>query len=95
MNVNVYDASGNRVLRRSTNSSGTTLTVYAFGLEEHLYSGSGTNQSNTYYYSLAGRLIGDLNANGTYFLLTDALGSTLSDISRSAGGALHQGQPGR
>jgi YD repeat-containing protein len=26
-----YDASGQRVLRRSTNGSGTALTVYAFG----------------------------------------------------------------
>ncbi|HZU69775.1 MAG TPA: hypothetical protein VFA09_21060 [Ktedonobacteraceae bacterium] len=45
----IYDASGNRVLRRSTNSSSTTMTVYPFGLEEHVYSGSGSNQFNTYY----------------------------------------------
>jgi hypothetical protein len=33
----VYDASGQRVLRRSTTSSGTTMTVYAFEtLEEGL-----------------------------------------------------------
>jgi len=72
----VYDASGNRVLRRSTGSNGTTLTIYPFGLEEHLYSGTGTNQSNT-YYSLAGHLIGSLDANSTYFYLTDALGHQL------------------
>jgi RHS repeat-associated protein len=83
----LYDASGNRVLRRSTNSSGTTLTVYAFGLEEHLYSGTGTNQSNTYYYFLAGRLISDLNANSTYFLLTDVLGSVVLEINWSANSA--------
>jgi RHS repeat-associated protein len=83
----LYDASGTRVLRRSTNGSSTTLTTYPFGLQEHLYSGSGTNQSNTYYYFLGGTLIGDLNANGTFFLLTDALGSVLSDISWAAGGA--------
>ena len=29
----VYDASGTRVLRRTTNGSGTTMRVYAFGLE--------------------------------------------------------------
>jgi hypothetical protein len=40
----VYDASGNRVLRRSTTSSGTTMTVYAFGLEEHGYGGAGVRQ---------------------------------------------------
>src|SRR5258708_3726198 len=87
----VYDASGNRVLKRSTNSTGTTMTVYPFGVEEHLYSGTGTNQSNTYYYFLGTRLIGDLDANGTYFLLTDALGSILSDISWAAGGASVKG----
>ncbi|HZU65842.1 MAG TPA: RHS repeat-associated core domain-containing protein, partial [Ktedonobacteraceae bacterium] len=87
----LYDASGNRVLRRSTNNTGTTLIVYPFGLEEHQYSGSGTNQWNTYYYFLGSRLIGDLDANNTYFLLTDALGSILSEISWSAGGASVQG----
>ncbi len=87
----LYDASGNRVLRRSTNSSSTTMTVYPFGLEEHLYSGSGSNQFNTYYYSLGGQLIGDLNPNSTYFLLTDALGSVVSTINWSAGGASVQG----
>jgi len=87
----VYDAAGNRVLRRSTNGSSTSLIVYAFGLEEHNYSSSGTNQWNIYYYSLGGRLIGEMNANNTYFLLTDALGSILSSISWSAGGASVQG----
>jgi RHS repeat-associated protein len=87
----VYDASGNRVLKRSTNGSGTTMTVYAFGLEDHLYSGTGTNQANTYYYFLGGQLIGTLNANGTYFLLTDALGSIVSTISWSVNSAAAQG----
>ncbi|HZU69150.1 MAG TPA: RHS repeat-associated core domain-containing protein [Ktedonobacteraceae bacterium] len=87
----LYDATGNRVLRRSTSSTGTTLIVYPFGLEEHQYSGSGSNQSNTYYYVLGSRLIGDVDANNTPFLLTDALGSILSEISWSAGGASVQG----
>jgi YD repeat-containing protein len=82
----VYDASGNRVLRRSTNSNGTTMTVYPFELEEHLYSGTGTNQSNTSYYFLAGHLIGSLDANSTYFYLTDALRHELVGW-----GILHQG----
>ncbi|HLH63818.1 MAG TPA: hypothetical protein VKV20_19235 [Ktedonobacteraceae bacterium] len=30
----IYDAAGNRVLRRSTNGSSTSLIVYAFGLED-------------------------------------------------------------
>ncbi len=82
-----YDAAGNRVLKRSTDSSGTTYTVSPFGLQDHLYSASGSNQSNTYYYYLGGQLLGDLTANGTYFLLTDALGSVLSQFTWAAGGA--------
>jgi YD repeat-containing protein len=35
----VYDAAGQRVLRRSTVAGTTTMTVSAFGMEEHLYSG--------------------------------------------------------
>ena len=31
----VYDASGTRVLRHTTTGSGTTMRVYAFGLEQH------------------------------------------------------------
>jgi RHS repeat-associated protein len=87
-----YDASGNRVLRRSTTSSSTTIIVYAFGLEEHQYSGSGTNQWNTYYYSLAGHLIGSLDGNGTTFYLTDALGSILTSFTNAAGGASVKGE---
>ena len=87
----VYDASGNRVLRRSTTSSGTTMTVYAFGLQEHLYSGSGTNQGNTYYYSLGGRLLGSLDANGTVFYMTDTLGSILASFTNTANGASLKG----
>ena len=86
-----YDAAGNRVLRRATNGSGTTMTVYAFGLEEHQYSGSGGNQGNTYYYSLAGRLLGSLDSNGTQFYLTDALGSVVSAFTNAAGGAALKG----
>jgi hypothetical protein len=83
----IYDANGERVLRRSTTSSGTTLTVYAFGLEEHQYSGSGTNQSNMYYYALGGRLIGGLDSNGTEFYLTDALGRLLASFTNTANSA--------
>jgi hypothetical protein len=50
----VYDASGNRVLRRTTSSSGTSMTVYAFGLEEHSHTSTGGHGSDLYYYSLAG-----------------------------------------
>ena len=78
-------------MRRSTNSSSTSLTVYAFGLEEHVYSSSGSNQSNAYYYTLGGRLIGELNGSATQFLLTDALGSVLASVSNVAGSAAVQG----
>jgi RHS repeat-associated protein len=87
----VYDSGGSRVLRRSTNSSSTTLTVYAFGLEEHSYSSSGSNTGNTYYYGLVGRLIGELTGSTTNFFLTDSLGSVLSRFSQVAGSAAVQG----
>src|SRR5262249_43968771 len=79
-----YDTSGNRVLRRS----GTTITVYAFGLEEHVYSATGNNTGNTYYYSLGGRLIGAASGTSTLttrFFLTDALGSVMTSVNATAG----------
>ncbi len=85
-----YDASGNRVLRRSTTGSGTSITTYAFGLEEHLYGATGISTGNTYYYSLRGRLIGALTGITTLtpqFFLTDALGSVLATFSATAGSA--------
>lgn len=87
----LYDAGGNRVLRRSISGGTTTITTYAFGLEEHTYSGTGTLQSNTYYYSLGGRLIGDLTGSSsplsTNLFFTDALGSVLATFSNTAGSA--------
>ena len=93
-----YDASGQRVLQRST-TTGTTLTVYAFGLEEHVYDGSGNHQSDTFYYSLSSgrsnqngtqnsRLLGSLTGGATQFYLTDMLGSVVSTFSNLAGSAV-------
>ena len=79
-------------MRRSTTSTSTTITIYPFGLEEHQYSGSGTNQSNTYYYSLAGHLIGSLDGTGTMFYLTDALGSILTSFTNIANSASVKGE---
>jgi RHS repeat-associated protein len=87
----VYDASGERVLRRSSTSTGgsaatTSMTVYAFGLEEHTYNGSGTSTGNTYYYTFAGRLIGQWNGTtSTQYNLTDAEGSVLASFSATTG----------
>ncbi len=86
-----YDLAGNRTLRRSTTGSGTTITVSAFGLEEHVYSSSGTPQSSTYYYPLGGRLIGELQGSATQFFLSDALGSILTTFTATAGSASVQG----
>jgi RHS repeat-associated protein len=99
----LYDADGNRVMRRSATTAASsnpataasTLTVYAFGLEDHIYSypGSGstlTTTGNTYYYVVAGHLIGKLSGVSTLstsFLLTDLLGSVVSTISNTAGSA--------
>ena len=51
----LYDANGQRVLRRFTNGNGTTILTYPFGIEEHQYSGS--NQHDTYYYSLGSTIL--------------------------------------
>jgi RHS repeat-associated protein len=94
-----YDATGNRVMTRSTtDGTNMTLTVYAFGLEEHQYtysgSGSATNTANTSYYTLSGRLLGvlsGLSSQSTSFLLTDLLGSVVTSFSTTAGSAAVQG----
>jgi len=85
----MYDAAGNRVLRRSTSNSTTTLTAYPFDSEEHTYSGTGTLQSSIYYYTLSGRLIGELTSSPaqTNIILTDALGSVLATFSNTANSA--------
>lgn len=82
-----YDAAGDRVLRRSTSGSATTMTVYAFGSEEYTYDGTGNLQSSTHYYSLGGQLIGALNGSSTNLFLTDTLGSVLEAFSNTAGSA--------
>ncbi len=87
----IYDASGSRVLRRSTSAGTTSMTVYAFGLEEHRYSGSGVHQSDAYYYSLGGMLVGESTGSSTNMFLTDALGSVLETISAAANTAAVQG----
>ncbi len=91
----MYDGGGSRVLRRSYDGTNTTITVYAFGMEEHQYqySGSGTsatNSGNTYYYTLGGKLLGTLSGTSTLsttFMLTDTLGSVVASLSNTAGGA--------
>jgi YD repeat-containing protein len=83
----LYDSSGQRMLRRFTNGSGTTILTYPFGIEEHQYSGSGSNQWNIYYYFLASRLLGSLDGNGTQFYLSDAQGSLVSSFTNAPGGA--------
>ena len=85
-----YDASGNRTVQRATSGGTTTLTVYAFGLEEYQYSGTGTLQNATYYYSLGGRLVGELTGLTTLttnVILTDALGSVMAAFSNAVGAA--------
>ena len=88
----MYDATGNRVLRRSTSgpsgSPTTIITTYAFGLEDFTYSGSGTYQSTLYYYALGGRLIGSNDGTNITFYLTDALGSVLSSFSNTVNAAV-------
>jgi RHS repeat-associated protein len=86
-----YDASGERSLQRTMSGGIPGLTVYAFGLEEYQYDGSGNPQSSTHYYSLAGRLIAELQTQGstqtTTCFVTDDLGSILLAMSNTAGSA--------
>ncbi|HVB23328.1 MAG TPA: RHS repeat-associated core domain-containing protein [Ktedonobacteraceae bacterium] len=84
-----YDANGQRTLERTLTGSGTTITVYAFG-NEYTYNGSGTFQSSTHYYTLAGRLIGELTASpgqNTNIFVTDALGTVIATFSNVMGSA--------
>jgi hypothetical protein len=82
-----YDAAGSRSLQRTTSGGITQMTVYAFGLDEYQYDGSGTLQNSTHYYTLGGSLLGELsgppNAQTTNFFLTDALGSVLATFSNT------------
>ncbi|HEU5380776.1 MAG TPA: RHS repeat-associated core domain-containing protein [Ktedonobacteraceae bacterium] len=79
----VYDASGNRVLKRSLNGGTTKLTIYVFGLEEYSYTGSGVLSNQLHYYAFAGHLIGAFDGTNTTFYLTDALGSVLTSLSQN------------
>ena len=88
----IYDAGGQRILRKSsTTGNGTSLTVYAFGSEEHVYDGTGKSTGNTYYYSLGGHLLGKSDGTHTQFFLTDGLGSVISTFTNVAGSASVQG----
>lgn len=91
----LYDAAGERVLRRSTsgpsNSPTTSMTVYAFGQQEYTYSGNGTSQGTLYYYYLGGRLIGSNDGTTITYYLTDAQGSVLSAFSTTASSAAVKG----
>ncbi|HEU5376297.1 MAG TPA: RHS repeat-associated core domain-containing protein, partial [Ktedonobacteraceae bacterium] len=80
----VYDVSGNRVLKRSTSGGTTSLTAYAFGLQELSYTGNGVATGQIAYYSLAGHLVGSTDGSSTTDELTDAQGSVLTSISQSA-----------
>ena len=65
----VYDASGTRVMRRTTNGSGTTMRVYAFGLEQHTYAANGSHTSDLYYYSLGRQTAGQSGHQHQYHRL--------------------------
>ncbi|WP_052890442.1 RHS repeat-associated core domain-containing protein [Thermogemmatispora carboxidivorans] len=94
-----YDAAGERVLRRSVTPGSTTLTVYAFGLEEHVYTGDGRLLSTTHYYDLGGQLLGELSGVGsqpgnTQLFLTDQGGSVVATFSNADGAAALVGNQG-
>ncbi|HEU5380769.1 MAG TPA: hypothetical protein VFV38_35545 [Ktedonobacteraceae bacterium] len=76
--------SDNRVLKRSTSGGTTSLTAYAFGLQERSYTGNGVANGQIAYYSLVGHLIGSTDGSSTTDELTDAQGSVLTSLSQSA-----------
>jgi hypothetical protein len=78
------DASGERVLTCSTGGSTTTLTAYAYGLQEITYSGSGSETGQLDSYSIAGHLLGETNGSTTTYDLTDAQGTILLSLTSSA-----------
>lgn len=80
----VYDATGNRILKRSTDAGNTTLSVYPSIDEEYDYSSVGTLTSQLHYYTLAGHLIGSFDGTNTTFYLTDFEGTLLLSFSKSA-----------
>ncbi len=80
----VYDATGNRILKRSITGTSTTLAVYSFGLEEDDYSGTGVLTTQTHYYNLASHLIGSTTGATTTYYMTDGLDSVLTAFGQSA-----------
>lgn len=63
-----YGTSGNRVLKRSiSGGNSTTLTAYAYGLQELTYTSEGVLSSQTNDYSLSGHLIGSTNGSSTTY----------------------------
>ena len=80
----LYDATGNRILKRSITGTGTTLAVYSFGLEENDYTGTGVLSTQTHYYNLASHLIGSTNGTTTTFYMTDGIDSVLTAFGQSA-----------
>jgi YD repeat-containing protein len=80
----LYDGAGNRVLKRSISGGTTSLTAYAFGLQELSYTSSGVYTGQTDYYTIAGHLIGSTNGTTVTYDLTDAEGNVLTSLSSSA-----------
>ena len=77
---------GNAMLRRTTNSSGTTMTVYRLRTgRTQLLRRRRPTKANIYYYSLAGTLARRAGRQRHQFYLTDALGSVLVSFSNAAG----------
>src|SRR5712691_13508399 len=76
---------------RKANKSRSYIYSRASGLEDHSYSSSGSNTGNTYYYSLAGRLLGKSDGTNTIFYLVDALGTLQASFSNTANSAALKG----
>lgn len=84
----IYDAQGQRVAQRSISGGITSLTSYVFGIEEYRYDGTGQATSETHYYLLEQRLVGQFDGSTYRYHLTDAQSSVLATFDNIAGSAL-------
>jgi RHS repeat-associated protein len=78
----VYDGDGNRI--RQDNPDGTGTLFLAGGLYEVSLSAGGQETGVRKYYAIAGQRVAMVDATGTYFLVTDHLGSVVAVTDETA-----------
>ncbi len=77
----IYDGDGNRI--RQVNPDGTSTLFLAGGLYEVSLDTGGQQTGVKRYYSIGGQTVALRDANGTFYLLTDHLGSVVAVLDGS------------